>query len=387
MFNRTPFNRGRFNRRTSGVIFIYGHSDIEICADGKLKSALALAGEASKEIKTAGAMTFPRHLDADECKLAITSDGRLFSDTSLSSYAQIALKAKNHLSTVICIGISSKRTNARFNRMGFNRGKFNSFGHIVSHAPIGLKTESMLTTIISIYGETYMALKAESTLKRATAFSGYIPMEITTAQDVSRLRGIDGDLPIKLTAVGDTQRLRGLSGDTPLELTAAGSMIGSWTIRGYAPIILKVDETRLSGLFGLAGTAAKTLSTTGRVNIILPFAGAAPINLATAGRLNLVSVLAGNLFIVLTATVTARGFLIFITEHIHLPSLILRPGELLIIDTDNMTITVNGQNVMRHLSRDSEFFLFSPENNDVTFQNATPTGQANITMLWRDTWL
>ena len=66
-----------------------------------------------------------------------------------------------------------------------------------------------------------------------------------------------------------------------------------------------------------------------------------------------------------------------------MPNLTIKQGQLLIIDTDNMTITLDGVNIMKYLHNNSVFFLFSPGENIININNANH--KSNI--LWRDAWV
>jgi hypothetical protein len=53
---------------------------------------------------------------------------------------------------------------------------------------------------------------------------------------------------------------------------------------------------------------------------------------------------------------------------------------------DAMTVTMNGQNIMRFVDRESEFFEFNPGNNEVTFETTTANGRVDMRVLWKDRW-
>jgi hypothetical protein len=155
----------------------------------------------------------------------------------------------------------------------------------------------------------------------------------------------------------------------------------------------------------LRGTARLNLSATATMNVVRGFTGYAPVTLITIGNINAASTFEGNVNILMGATgvinayfylygeldlllgVQSEGFNTFHYAIIHLPDLVMPLNGLLFIDTDNMTITLNGQNVMRYLSRDSEFFMFSPTINEVTFESGNQDNRADIRILWKDAWL
>lgn len=62
---------------------------------------------------------------------------------------------------------------------------------------------------------------------------------------------------------------------------------------------------------------------------------------------------------------------------------ILNPGDVVRIDTDKMTVTVNNINAVQYLSDDSVFFLLAA-GDQVDFG---VSGSADVVFLWKDRWL
>jgi len=133
------------------------------------------------------------------------------------------------------------------------------------------------------------------------------------------------------------------------------------------------------------GEAFFVIDAGGEKNRAKSFSGEISINLSTNGDMIRGRTFAGNIPIALT--VTGLGFNNFITDHIHLSGLRFRSGDELIIDTDNMTVTQNGQGIMRFVDRDSEFFLINPGINEVVFRSTGTNNQADMRILWKDAWL
>ena len=71
------------------------------------------------------------------------------------------------------------------------------------------------------------------------------------------------------------------------------------------------------------------------------------------------------------------------TEFLRLMWLGLKAGDELYIDTENMTVYINGQNAVNKLTADSSFFELD-KSSRVQFEG---DGQANLTLLWKDRWL
>ena len=81
----------------------------------------------------------------------------------------------------------------------------------------------------------------------------------------------------------------------------------------------------------------------------------------------------------------ATGLVSYGTEILAFNNeLILQPGDELIIDTDAMTVTLNGENAVAHVTDDSIFFKLAPGNSTLNFAGGE---QADIRILWKDRWL
>lgn len=62
----------------------------------------------------------------------------------------------------------------------------------------------------------------------------------------------------------------------------------------------------------------------------------------------------------------------------------MRPGDELIIDTEHMTVTLNGVNIVDRVKDDSIFFKLKAGINDIVVEGGTT---ADIRILWKDRWL
>jgi len=67
--------------------------------------------------------------------------------------------------------------------------------------------------------------------------------------------------------------------------------------------------------------------------------------------------------------------------------LILAPGDELIINTDEMTVTVNGQNGMRYFSMDSDFFKLLSGENKIVYSDGSSSRDVLVDIIWKDRWL
>lgn len=75
-------------------------------------------------------------------------------------------------------------------------------------------------------------------------------------------------------------------------------------------------------------------------------------------------------------------------EIIVLDGLILSPGDELVINTYDMTVTLNGQNAMQYFSSESDFIKLLNGLNTIEYSDGNG-GSRNISfdILWKDRWL
>lgn len=67
--------------------------------------------------------------------------------------------------------------------------------------------------------------------------------------------------------------------------------------------------------------------------------------------------------------------------------LTLAPGDELIINTDDMTVTVNSQNGMQYFSMDSDFFKLLTGENKLVYSDASASRDVLFDIIWKDRWL
>jgi hypothetical protein len=72
---------------------------------------------------------------------------------------------------------------------------------------------------------------------------------------------------------------------------------------------------------------------------------------------------------------------------ITLEGLVLVPGDELIINTQDMTITLNGQNGTEYFSADSEFFTLLSGENTIIYSDGEASRKINLDVIWKDRWL
>lgn len=72
---------------------------------------------------------------------------------------------------------------------------------------------------------------------------------------------------------------------------------------------------------------------------------------------------------------------------ITLEGLNLEPGDEIVINTCDMTITINGQNAMEYFSDDSEFFNLLGGLNTLVYSDGNSTRNISFDTIWKDRWL
>lgn len=72
---------------------------------------------------------------------------------------------------------------------------------------------------------------------------------------------------------------------------------------------------------------------------------------------------------------------------INLEDLVMEPGDELIINTADMTITLNGQNAIEYMTNTSEFFNLLAGLNTIEYSDGSEEREVNIDVIWKDRWL
>ena len=67
--------------------------------------------------------------------------------------------------------------------------------------------------------------------------------------------------------------------------------------------------------------------------------------------------------------------------------LTLAPGDELIINTEEMTITINSRNGMQYFSMDSDFFKLLKGENKIVYSDASGSRDVLVDVIWKDRWL
>ena len=255
-------------------------------------------------------------------------------------------------------------------------------------ANINTETEAAMSLFMGVYGNANLKLTSSGLMSIPRPIEGIANISVA-ADNADMIRGRTFEhLEIAINSGCElSERMNlsaALSGIADMSLDPAGELNAAVSYIGSAVISLETLAD-LNKAHGLQGDADIGLAAAGTLNTAVPFRGNPDMAFTAGGHLNRVFGLGGNSNIIFA--VYNEGFNIFRYEHIHLSGLNIPVGGEIIIDTENMTITLNGQNVMRHLSRDSEFFLLNPARNELVYTTANQNDRADIRVLWRDAWV
>lgn len=99
-----------------------------------------------------------------------------------------------------------------------------------------------------------------------------------------------------------------------------------------------------------------------------------------------------KVFIVATEDAT----LVMLTQAVHQLSgeqvmrfedLVLQPGDELLINTCDLTVTLNGQNAMEYFAADSEFITLLNGENTIEYNDESESREISFDIIWKDRWL
>ena len=88
--------------------------------------------------------------------------------------------------------------------------------------------------------------------------------------------------------------------------------------------------------------------------------------------------------------------LVMLTQAVHQLSgeqvmrfedLVLCPGDELVINTCDLTVTLNGLNAMEYFAADSEFITLLNGKNIIEYNDESGTRNISFDIIWKDRWL
>ena len=135
-------------------------------------------------------------------------------------------------------------------------------------------------------------------------------------------------------------------------------------------------------VFEWLATANAETQTSATLKIIRYLDGSAAAVATASGvfvRVLLPSALAEAVATASGTGVSTYGSVTMVIEGVNMVA-----GDELIIDTEHMTVTLNGANIIDRVSDDSAFFKLQPGENDIIVEGGTT---ADVKILWKDRWL
>lgn len=87
------------------------------------------------------------------------------------------------------------------------------------------------------------------------------------------------------------------------------------------------------------------------------------------------------------SSMTAQTASVFGVDILSLPQIVLKPGQELIINTDDMTVTIDGENAIDLLSDDSVFFFLAQGEDIITYSDSSGGRKINFKILYKNRWL
>lgn len=134
----------------------------------------------------------------------------------------------------------------------------------------------------------------------------------------------------------------------------------------------------------MSAAAHLRANTLGRCIRFRPFDGKANMEMTAKG--NLIRFKFGSSDIDMVMDASALGYRTYGTKQLELQNIDLHVGDEVIINTDDMTVTINGQNAVSFLSDDSDFFKLKPGENFVLISGSAGA-VADTYIIWKDRWL
>ena len=260
-----------------------------------------------------------------------------------------------------------------FNRQYYNRGKYN--------------TSAML---LAVSGAAALVLTGD--IKGSLKFSAP-PSAINirlkaNGKHVAVLSAPDTLASIRLNAGG--QSARRLLPESPevefwLEMTGETKLV-IFSPDSAADLVLDSTGEALRHYFAAAPEIDIDLGLTGQASRIM-YSDAAPVefNMYVQGD-GWRRLMARAPFIIFNLDAGGSSEM-FGYATISLPDLIIPPGGDLVIDTEDMTVMLNGEDVTRYFGADSEFFKLKPSDNVIIYEDGEENRDILYRILWKDLWL
>lgn len=151
--------------------------------------------------------------------------------------------------------------------------------------------------------------------------------------------------------------------------------------------LLKLGVNTVAAMRTIAASGISNLSLKQQsVGTVVKYSvAAAALSLKTTGKgikEFLVTVNPAGLVMKSAASQTLSG-----EASINLQGIVLAHGDELVINTCDMTITLNGENAMEYMTSTSEFFNLLTGLNTIEYSDGSEARTINFDVIWKDRWL
>lgn len=154
---------------------------------------------------------------------------------------------------------------------------------------------------------------------------------------------------------------------------------------GLAVMLLGVNSVQPSVTISTIGVANLSLKQETDATVLRYSSGSSQIILNTQAEGTKVFIVEGgtsNIRMETEANQVLAG-----ESVISLEGITLKPGDELIINTCDMTVTINGQNAMEYFSNESDFFTLLNGLNSLFYSDDSNSRNISFDVIWKDRWL
>jgi len=260
-----------------------------------------------------------------------------------------------------------------FNRQPFNRGKFNtdSSGLEVAAGVANMALTGTAAGFLSI---------------QASASTAVLNFDIN-AKPTRNLQPPPSMVRLSLNTTGQNRkRLLGNPETANLDLEIKADMTRRMFLDILANLVMGIDGTGIRKISVDAPNARLILGLTAAASRVIRAASPAISMVINANgratRLLFADSPNTNLSLDVYGMAEMYGYAV-----IDLEGLILPIGGDLVIDTGEMTVTLNGQDVTRYVGKNSEFFKLRPGDNVILYEDGVQNRNISYNILWKDLWL
>jgi len=154
---------------------------------------------------------------------------------------------------------------------------------------------------------------------------------------------------------------------------------------GLAVMLMKANSILASKIISAIGTSDLSMRDDIKGTIVKYNTGTSEIWSGSQGEGTKVFIVEGG-----TSNIrmeTAANQVLAGESVITLEGIVLKPGDELVINTCDMTVTLNGQNAMEFFSNESEFFTLLNGINTLVYSDSNSNRKISFDIIWKDRWL